>query len=128
MSICPLGGLWLLVWEPKLTKANVPAHLNIGVIEIATECGMRDRDGRAGTPQLSELPQEREQEGGSVKGPRGRGQLLETAGDCHLRGLWSALEVGSTVGQTGIHKPHAKFISATSRTSFHIVCEANSCL
>lgn len=48
----------------------------------------------------------------------GRGWLLETARDCHLREMWLVLEVGATVGQTGLHKPHAKIISADSRNSF----------
>lgn len=64
MSVCPHGDLWFPVWQPKLTKANLPVHLNIGVMEIAPECGMRDRDGPAATLQLFELPWEREQDGG----------------------------------------------------------------
>lgn len=107
----------------------MPVHLNIGVTELAPECGMRDGDGSAATPQLFELPLEREQKGGSGKGPRAeqsRGRLLGTAQDRHLRGLWLAPEVGATVGQTGLHKPHAKMISAASRNSIHVVCGADS--
>lgn len=44
--------LWFPVWLLKFTKANLPVHLNIGVMEKAPECGMRGREGPLATLQL----------------------------------------------------------------------------
>lgn len=53
---------------------------------------------------------------------KGRGPCLETAWGLPSEGT----AVGATVGQTELHKPHAKIISPASRNIVHIVCEADT--